>query len=58
MPNHDTVLRRVEVIATNKRQLVTERGQVQARMSNMAPGIRKVFLAQRLEAIKEHLTQK
>ena len=60
MPNHDTVLRRVEMIAprvqanndkrraiidaANKRQLVTEKGQVQARMSNMAPGIKKVFL--------------
>ena len=68
MPNHDTVLRRVEMIAarvqanndkrraiidaSNKRQLVTENGQVEARMNNMAPGIKKVFLAQRLVAIK------
>ena len=73
MPNHDKVLRRVEMIATrvqanndkrraiidaaNKRQLVTEKGQVQAQMSNMVPGIRKVFLAQRLVAIKKHLNK-
>ena len=74
MPNHDTVLRRVEMIAarvqanndkrraiidaSNKRQLVTEKGQVEARMNNMAPGIKKVFLAQRLVAIKKHLNKK
>ena len=73
MPNHDTVPRKVEMIATrvqasndkrraiidaaNKRQLVTERGQVQARIGNMAPGIKKVFLAQRLVAIKKHLNK-
>ena len=71
MPNHDTVLRRVEMIATrvqanndkiraiidaaNNKQLVTERGQVQARVNNMAPSIKRVFLAQRLEAITKHL---
>ena len=74
MPNHDTVLRRVEMIATrvqanndkrraiidaaNKRQLVTEKGQVRARINNMAPGNKRVFLAHRLVAIKKHLNKK
>ena len=68
------MLRRVEMIATrvqanndkrraiidaaNKRQLVTERGQVQARINTMAPGLKNVFLAQRLVAIKKHLNKK
>ena len=47
--------RRAIIYASNKRQLVTERGQVEARMNNMAPGIRRVFLAQRLVAIKKAL---
>ena len=73
MPQHDTVLRRVEMIATrvqansdkrraiidaaNTRQLATQRGHVQARINNMAPGIKRVFLAQRLVAIKKHLNK-
>ena len=73
MVQHDTVLRRVEMIATrvqanndtrraiidaaNKRQLVTEKGKVQARINNVAPGIKRVFLAQRLVAINKHLNK-
>ena len=74
MPNRDTILRRVKmqaariqvnndkrralIDAANKRQLVTERGQVEARLTHLAPGIKKVFLAQRLEHIKKHLNKK
>ena len=49
--------RRAIIDAANKRQLVTEKGQVQARINNMAPGIKRVFLAQRLVAIKKHLNK-
>ena len=73
MVNHDTVLRRVEmqavraqakndkrraiIDAANKRQLMTERGQVKARINTMAPGIQKVLLAHMLVAIKKHLSK-
>ena len=74
MPNRDTILRRVEmqaariqvnnekrraiIDAANKRQLATERGQVEARLTHLAPGIKKVVLFQRLENIKRHLKEK
>ena len=50
--------RRAIIDAANKRQLATERGQVEARLTHLAPGIKKVFLFQRLENIKRHLNKK
>ena len=54
--NHER--QRAIVHAQTRKQLQVERDGIRAQIHHMAPGVRKVFLAARLEHIKNALKEK
>ena len=54
--NHER--QRAIVHAQNRKQLQVERDGIRSHINHMAPGVRRVFLAARLEHIKNALKEK
>ena len=54
--NHER--QRAIIHAQNRKQLQVERDGIRSHIHHMAPGVRKVFLAARLEHIKNALKEK